>query len=186
VVPVPSTAMPSTAGARIIAWKNPECARGPQGGRRSHRQLGRNRWACHGKKSPGLRGAPGESNGVWRLALAALPHRYLACRPCPGTGARGGKSFRLRPPGLTHIQYQDPKSVLRSTHGTFFNMQKTGHFYFALTTQQPCQHQSARSHTAPAARREADWWSGRKLRASPRRVDVHMRNAELTAEAAGH
>jgi len=81
---VPSTQCPSTAGARTSPGRNPECARGPQGGRRSPVSWNAKRWACHGRKSALVYGSLGgnrTASGTARTGCASRNPLYCACAP---------------------------------------------------------------------------------------------------------
>src|SRR5712664_2098978 len=133
----PSTQCPSTAGARTSPGRNPECARGPQGGRRSHRQLGRKPLGrATGRSLRWFTGSlGGNRTASGRLALAALPQSLSAPAPLSGTGAARGKSFRPTA-SRTYLtsSIKDPKECSSAAPMADISIwQKTGHFYFALT-----------------------------------------------------
>src|SRR6266576_2406544 len=96
----PSTQCPSAAGARTSPGRNPECARGPQGGRGSHRQLGRKPLGrATGRSLRWFTGSPGGNRTAsGRLALAALPQSLSAPAPLSGTAHPVSKTRKSVPP----------------------------------------------------------------------------------------
>jgi hypothetical protein len=93
----------STVGSRAAAGRNSKRARGTPGGRRSHRQLGRNPLGRATRRSVRgtLRCAGGSRTTTGWLALATFPGRYLRLRYCPAPALRAVSPCGLRPPGLT-------------------------------------------------------------------------------------
>src|SRR6266704_3400990 len=128
---------PPTAGSRTSPGGNPECARGPQGGRRSHRELGGKplgRAAGRSLRGPS-RGASRNRTAAGWLALVALPRPLPPPAALPGTGAARGKSFR--PTASSPCRQSPLKSLQKCSSeppmADISIWQKTGHFYFALT-----------------------------------------------------
>src|SRR5258708_12494843 len=86
---------PSTAGSRTSPGRSPECAGGPQGDRRSHRELGRKPLGrAPGRSLRGTSRSAGRNRTATRWhALAALSRPLLASDALPERIAIG-KSFR--------------------------------------------------------------------------------------------
>src|SRR5882724_1115862 len=128
---------PSAAGSGASTGGNPECARGPQSGRRSHPQLGRKPLG----RAPGRslrwssRCAGGNRTATGWLPLVALPRSLSAPAPLPPTGAARGKSFR--PTASSPYRKSTSNSLqdcpTQPSMADISIWQKSGHFYFALT-----------------------------------------------------
>ncbi len=109
---------PSTTGARTASGRDPECARGTQGGSGSHRQLGRKslgrtagRSLCRASRSGRWR-----SNGGWtEVTGCAYRGRYLHLRPCPEPVRPSASPSGLRPPGLAE-QTPKPQNKIKSKY----------------------------------------------------------------------
>src|SRR5438046_5444806 len=110
---------------------------GPPGGRRSHRQLGRNPLGRATRRS--VRGSSGCAGGnrttLGWLALATLPRSLSSLAPLPNGHAARGKSFR---PTASRTHRQSTLKSLQKCSSKppmadISIWQKTGHFYFALT-----------------------------------------------------
>src|SRR5258708_36634124 len=126
-----------TVGSRTAPRGNSKRARGPQGGRRSHRQLGGNPLGCTTGRS--LRGSSRCTGGNrttsgW-LTLVALPRSLSPSALLPGNRAMRGKSFRPTA-SRTHRKStfkSSQKCCSKPPMADISIWQKTGHFYFALT-----------------------------------------------------
>src|SRR6266404_3849776 len=128
-----------TVGSRTALGGNSKRARLPQGGRRSHRQLGWNPLGRATRRS--VRGSAGGAGGNrtasgW-LPLAALPQSLSPLAPLPNGRAARGKSFR---PTASRTHRQSTLKSLQKCSSKppmadISIWQKTGHFYFALTAE---------------------------------------------------
>src|SRR5882724_8191579 len=137
----------SPVGSRSAAGGNSQRARGAPGGRRSHGQLG---WQPLGRTTRrSLRRSAGCASGNrtttgW-LALATLPRPLPAPAPLPNTPATVRKSFRptasracatksqTKRPHQTQIPCACASPLEETVEPDISTLQKTGHFYFALT-----------------------------------------------------
>src|SRR6266446_6699395 len=137
---------PSTAGSRTSPGRSPECAGGPQGDRRSHRELGRKPLGrAPGRSLRGTSRSAGRNRTATRWhALAALSRPLLASDALPERIAIG-KSFRptasrtcrSKPKTPREDQNQIPcgcqSPLEKALEEDISIWQKPGHFYFALT-----------------------------------------------------
>ncbi len=138
VTPRESTQCSSTTGARTSPGRNSECARGPQSGSGSHRQLGRT--SLGGSAGRSLRRASWsggrDRTAVGRKSLVALPRALSAPAACPEP-VTVRKSFRPTASRTRGTEIRDPKTksnpntmylqiTLGENHGS-------GHFYLAKT-----------------------------------------------------
>src|SRR6267378_3091308 len=137
---------PSTAGSRTSPGRSPECAGGPQGDRRSHRELGRKPLGrAPGRSLRGTSRSAGRNRTATRWhALAALSRPLLASDALPERTAIG-KSFRptasrtcrSKPKTPSEDQNQIPcgcqSPLEKALEEDISIWQKPGHFYFALT-----------------------------------------------------
>src|ERR1700719_3725400 len=136
-----------TVASRTAAGGNSQRARGPQGGGRSHGQLGWNPLGRTPRRSVrrSSRCTGGNRTASGWLALATFPRPLPAPAPLPSTPATVPKSFRptaSRTCGTnTETQKQNQTQIpcacsspLEETVGPDISiLRKTGHFYFALT-----------------------------------------------------
>src|SRR2546423_328431 len=156
---------PSTAGSRTSPGRSPECAGGPQGDRRSHRELGRKPLGrAPGRSLCGTSRSAGRNRTATRWhALAALSRPLLASDTLPERTAIG-KSFRptasrtcrSKPKTPSEDQNQIPcgcqSPLEKALEEDISIWQKPGHFYFALTQPQnarlPCLRVAAMFHSS--------------------------------------
>src|SRR3981189_1067307 len=137
---------PSTAGSRTSPGRSPECAGGPQGDRRSHRELGRKPLGrAPGRSLRGTSRSAGRNRTATRWhALAALSRPLLASDALPERIAIG-KSFRPTAPRICRSKPKTPREdqnqipcgcqspLEKALEEDISIWQKPGHFYFALT-----------------------------------------------------
>jgi hypothetical protein len=129
------------------AWKNLECARGPQSSSGPHGKLGGK--PLGGNSGRSLCGAAW-SGGRDRTALgwkplAALPRPLSAPAALPRSGAAVRKSFRPTASRTCGTNTETPKQkqnqipcasrtpLEKTLEADISSLLKTGHFYFALT-----------------------------------------------------
>src|SRR5882762_4790298 len=137
---------PSTAGSRTSPGRSPECAGGPQGDRRSHRELRRKPLGrAPGRSLRGTSRSAGRNRTATRWhALAALSRPLLASAALPERTAIG-KSFRPTASRTCRSKSKTPREdqnqipcgcqspLEKALEEDISIWQKPGHFYFALT-----------------------------------------------------